>query len=37
MKKWLLILVLCLGLTACNEQDLPLEETVEFKIGRAHV
>ena len=30
MKKWLLILVLCLGLTACNEQDLPLEETVEF-------
>ena len=30
MKKLLLILVLCLGLTACNEQDLPLEETVEF-------
>ena len=30
MKKLLLILVLCLGLTACNEQDLPLEETVDF-------
>lgn len=30
MKKWLLILVLSLGLTACNEQDLPLEETVDF-------
>jgi hypothetical protein len=30
MKKWLLILVLCLVLTACNERDLPLEETVDF-------
>lgn len=30
MKKYLCLLVLCLGLTACNQRDLPLEETVEF-------
>lgn len=30
MKKYLCLLVLCLGLTACNQRDLPLEETAEF-------
>ena len=30
MKKWFLIIVLSLGLTACGQQDLPLEERVDF-------
>ena len=30
MKKYLCLLTLCLLLTACNQQDLPLEETAEF-------
>lgn len=30
MKKYLCLLVLCLGLTACSQRDLPGEETAEF-------